>query len=625
MTADHERLQWWKAEEGDVNEYVLKYVYEVERTQSYLFERFYRLRCLYDPYFEFLSGYGDYYESRRGYAEVTENVIASNVDTVTAVIAAADIRPVFDTDDGDYTTQRKARHLEWYSEGIAKMLGLQELSTRAFKEAALVGTGLIKVTRDWVNDQPRAEIALADDIVVDEAECRRGRPMQMAHRVFVDRDELIAAFPSKKDEIIRAQGKTSRIGLDWSLWAGYRPMESNQVVVVESWRLGSKKDEDGKLNGRHTLVIDGCDLVDEEWPHDFFPFAVMRWADRTPGFYGVGGAERIAGHQRRLNKMNWQEDRIRDQYAMPTTYVNWSDKELAVKTRNQLGNIAVYRGQRPPVTVFPQAANVDQVERRRELKASGYEEFGVSQLAATARKPAGLESGAALREYRDSTTQRFATQEKAHERMYLDAVWLALNICKELGSKAPVIVKKTPSAPRKIEWSKVDMLETRHQLSAANTIGRTRAGRQQQVIEFAQAGIISQDEARRLMRHPDLARAMSIYTAAIENIEMEIEVMLDGERRFPEPYQNLQLGLWRVQMAYLLACNNNTPERIKENLRQWMNQASFVLNPPQAPVADPMAGELSAGEQVPQMPVAAPVEGAPQAALAPEAMNLVAG
>ncbi len=42
-------------------------------------------------------------------------------------------------------------------------------------------------------------------------------------------------------------------------------------------------------------------------------------------------------------------------------------------------------------------------------------------MTAQAAKPGGLDSGVALREYRDQTTQRFAIQEKAFETLKLDS------------------------------------------------------------------------------------------------------------------------------------------------------------------------------------------------------------
>jgi hypothetical protein len=622
--------RWFKRDKGDVHEAVLQHVAALERSQSHIFERFYRLDCLYDPY---RSQSGSHYDLPSSGADVSENLIASNVDTVTAIAAATEVRPRFVTDNAGWNEQRRAKRLGYYSEGIAKRFNVHQEATLAFKGAALKGTGLVKVWVDWDRfgdkRELRIEETLVDDIIVDEQECRYGRPRQLHQRVFVDRDELADAFPDHEERILNAQTRSAGgLDWDWHMWAGYRPFESHQIVVIESWFLPR-----GKRPGRHTISIDGATLLDEEWDRPFFPFARMVWSERRPGWYGIGGAERIAGHQRRLNKFNWQLDRMLDQHAMPTTYVHISDASLQVKTRNSLGNIAPYKTEKPQ-TVFPQAMSPDMLLRRGDLKESGYEEFGVSRLAASAKKPAGLESGAALREYRDATTQRFALQEKAFERLVLDIVWLAIDACKELGKDSPDVY--SVSRRKKLKWSEVNMDDVRLQLQAASNLPTTPAGRRQLVIELSQAGIVSQEEARRLLGPIDpldVESALSLYTAALDHADWQIEEVLDGAVLHPEPYMNLELSIWRFQQAYLKARVNGAPEETAERLRQWITQAAWMINPPAipqndnamvgpaAPMADPMAQDPALAGALP----AGPPQATPAAALAPEAMNLIAG
>ena len=595
---------WWTVDKGSVHTAVLPYVQAVEQAQFDLFNRFVKLAALYDPN-AYATG-GDTTREQAGV--VTENVIASNVDTVTAVVATADVRARFMTDDGDWSTQRTARHLEWYAEGLSALLEIDARCRAAFKDAAIKGTGLIKVYADEL-DQIRVERVMVDDIVVDERECSSGgAPRQMHQRLKIDREDLCAQFPDYEDEIRRSQTSTGR---DWSRWADYRPIESHEVVAVESWRLPV-----GKKPGRHTIAIDGCDLLDEEWTKPFFPFARMVWSERVAGWYGISGAERIAGHQRTLNKRNWHIDRQLDQGAVPTTYVRLADANLAVKTINRIGTIAVVKGDYPQ-TVIPPAVSSETYNNRTETKASAFEEFGVSRMAAQSVKPAGIDSGVAMREYRDQTTQRFALQEKAYERLKLDVIWLALDCCKDLGKSAPVILKRTKFGSRKIPWSKVDMSDVRVSIAAAATLSRTPAGRTQTVLEWAQAGVISQDEARRLMRHPDLEQAMSLYTAALESIEEDLEMIEDGETVMPEPFTNLKMAVWRGQMRYLDDRGKGAPEGVLEGVRQYVVQAAHMLNM-QAQPAQP--GAMPAGDAMGMAPE--PTGPAPQAALAPQAMQL---
>ena len=621
---------WWLADDGQVHAKLMSYIAEVERAQMATFDRFRKLAYLYDPYFTG-GGLADDDDKRPGL--VQENVIASNVDSIAGTIAATDVRARFMTDDGDWSTQRRARLLEHYAEGLSKLLGIDEACRRAFHDAALKGTGLVKVYVDSF-DEVRAERVMVDDVIVDEGDCRGGPPRQLAQRVFIAAESLAAAFPEHEEEIWRA---ASQVGPSQRYWAEYRPVEREQVVCVESWYLPiGKKGSKGYRAGRHVICIEGRDLLDEEWHKTHFPFARMVWTERPGSWYGIGGAERIVGHQRVLNKTNWQIDRQLDHGAVPTTYVRMADANLAVRSVNRAGTIVPIKGEMPQ-TVIPPAVSGETYKRREDIKSSSFEEFGQSRMAATSMKPAGIDSGVALREYRDQTTQRFAQQEKGFEQLKLDCVWLALDCCKDLGKAAPTVIRRSKWGPHKIDWAKVDMGETRVQIAAASNLSRTPAGRTQLVLELAQAGVVSQDEARRLMQHPDTERALSLYTAAIESLERGIEETLDGEITVPEPFENLKLGVWRYQQAYLKARNDGAPEEVLEGLRQWITQASWILSQAEAPMPAPGiegAGAATAApmgaESVPPDPLAAaaamgaPVGPAPVSAFSPQAMQLVA-
>jgi hypothetical protein len=574
-----------------------------------------------------------------------ENVVASNVDTLSAQIATVDVRSVFDTDDGDWSTQNRAKYLEYYVEGVGKLTNRSAKCRHSFKAGGAVkGTAIVKVWADAF-DRPRVEPVPPDDIVVDELETRYGEPKQLHHRTVVDRDELLAEYPAKKREIERAQGGAGQ----WQTWAGWRPIGRNEVVVIESWRLPiGTKGHARYRPGRTVKCIDGCTLLDEDYDEDDYPFEVWRWSRPTDGWYGIGVVERIAGIQLALNRRNLQMERKLDHGAFPTVWVHQADAGLATQqtsiVQNAYGTVGTYRGPRPPVTETPPSIAPDELQDAERLSAKASQVSGVSRMASQSVKPAGVETGAALREYRDQTTQRFAEQEKDFEAFVLGVDRRLVAVCKKLGDKAPVISRKTRFGTRSFKWSQVDMQEVRVQISAASTIGRTRAGRIQTVVEWAQAGIISQDEARRLMGHPDLEAALSLYTAAIESVEECIEEIRIGTAVMPEPFMNLKLAVWRAQQVYLKWAAIGAPEDRLEDLRSfivnaaWMasgggeqgaNDAMAAVGPDQSmptgapgqpgqlpPPAPPLApGALPQGGP-------APVGPPPQAAFAPQAMRL---
>jgi hypothetical protein len=616
---------WWRSPRGQAHDAVFETVRRIEQENGDLFDRFVKLEALYDPNGPDAADAGERLD------HVTENAIASGVDTVSAVISTTDVRSRVMTDGADWGQRRTARHLEWYAEQLGAELEILARARSACKESSKKGNGVVK--RWVVFDEIRVEHVLIENIVVDDNECRAGRkPRQLHQWDWIDADELAAMFPGN-DEAIEA-ARTSR---RWHSADRGSQYGANMVAVLFSWRLPvGKKGTKNYVAGRYTACVDGRTLTDKKYEKDHFPFDMMVWSERVKSFYGIGGAERIAGIQRALNRRNWQIERANDQLALPTTYVRQADANLLVKS-SRVGAMAVCRGEYPK-TVTPVAVSGETYQSRIDLRESALNEFGVTSMQTHGTKPAGLDSGAALREFKDQTTQRFAPQERSFEDLVLDITWGVLDLCKDLGQKAPTVMRHSRFGARRIRWADVDMRDMKIQLQAASNLNRTPAGRMQTVVEYAQAGIITQDEARRLLEHPDLEGALSLYTAALEAIENDLDEIADGANVMPEPFSNLAMTVWRGQQEYLKWSVEGAPEDRLEALRQYVVQAAWMeqlRNAPQASNANmpAMGAELGAVPGAPpagaEMPIPAggitPPTSAPVAAFSDQAMQLRAG
>jgi hypothetical protein len=164
------------------------------------------------------------------------------------------------------------------------------------------------------------------------------------------------------------------------------------------------------------------------------------------------------------------------------------------------------------------------------------------------------------------------------------------------------------------------MGDVEFQIAAASTLSRSPAGRMQTALEWAQAGVITTDEWRKLIDHPDLDRVLSLYTEGMETIEFDIQAIEEGEYVSPEPFGNLALMVRMAQMAYLRDRKiKDCPEDVLEGLRQYAVMAADLLTRAQTPANDQAAAGLPGGTP----PGIAP-PGQPTSALAPEAA-LMAG
>lgn len=625
---------WHLADKGEVHGPVFAFVNRVEIEQADVYDRLLSLESLYDKHSPDGNLFDDPRAAQQLLNDMAENVIARNVDTTYAAVATAEIRARFLTDGADWSTQRRAAKLEYYAEGLAKRLDIHRKCRLAFKESAKKGAGLVKVYADRWDDIAVEHIAL-EDVVVPDADNRSGAPPLQLHHVMrnYDKARLRAEFPDAADEIDGSLPgslpMTAVRGTD--AMASGRP--GSKIAVIESWILpigkrpksGDKSSKGARyVPGRHTITIANKTLLDEPYHKPYYPIAVISWSERKGSFYPISGAERIAGIQRALNRRNWTIERMLQRNAFLTTYVRPSDFGVASKT-TEFGEIVPIKGDFPQHQV-PPAVHPELYKSREDLKQSAAYEFGQSDFSLQSRIPAGLETGAAVREARESITQRFAPQEADFERLFLDAVWLALDACKELGKDAPTIIETRWQKP--IRWRDVDMGQVRVQIEAASTLPRTAAGREQTILEWAQAGVISTDTFRRLINHPDLESEMSLYTASIDVIDLQIETILDGGYATPEPYDNLKMIEWRGTGRYDAARIAGAPEEILEALRDYISTAAYLAASPQndnaAAGAQPGMPGPQPGMVPPGIGEMGPPSGRPQAALAPEAMNLQA-
>lgn len=557
--------RWSDADKSEAYRLICDAAGTIQGEQAAIYELFVKLACFYDP--------SKWSQWGMPVKHPSFNLISTSVDAVFANIVNVPIRTRIIPDNAEWSEQRQARQLQRYVDQLGDTLNVHQSARRGVFSAALKGCGIVKVAPDiW--DRIRVENIEPDDILVDNRKVRNCQTRELIQRVYFDAEELKAKFPKHADAIDAAKGTTDRIRY-------YGDASDDEVQAYEAWVLPfGKKDSKGYKPGRHVLCVDGADLIDEPYEKEHFPFARFVWSEGNgDNWYGIGGAERIVPHQSRLSRMDYFSGIQLQKNANPVTYINAADfSQIKRVSVQKTGQYVPITGS-PPVTIAHQAISGEQLQYRQRIIQEAQDEFGVSRMMTAGIIPGGLESGIAVREARQTATGRFAIQEADFETFCLDISFLVLEACKDLGDKAPEVKHvSTKGAKNKLVWSKVKMDVVRSQMSAASSIARTAAGRTQFAIDLAQAGVVSQDEARRLMDSPDIGRSLSLYTAALESVERQIEEILDGSIIMPTPYSALKMGVWRFTAAIQLAENDGAPEDAIERLRTWITTAIWQLD-----------------------------------------------
>lgn len=567
---DHKN--WTDAEKGKVYEKTSADCLRIENKQSALFRKFRQMVALHNP--RSFDSYGPY---RKRTMIPSFNLVALNVDSVHSSLASQPVRTRIITEGAEWSIQRQARQLQRYSDSLYKRLSVQKHAKRVVWTSALKGLGIAKVSANAAHEI-KVQSVQPDDIFVDDDEVDGCETKRLHHRYYIDAHDLIADYPKHSEEILKARGNRflSR------RYEGKKKLSENQVVVVESWALpcGSKKHKKSYRPGRHTVCIDGADLLDETYEKKHYPIAVFRWSEGDgSSFYGHGGAERVAHHQSKLAKLDFCNDRQIENNARPVTYTTLANIGLLGQRKiAATGQYIPTTDGKAPQTVTGPSVSGDQLSYRSQVKEEGFEAFGNSRQLIDGSVPNQLESGVAVREARQTATGKWALQEQDFEQLCMDIMWLVFDTCRDLGKNAPEVMHTTfKRSKKKLRWAAVDMELVRDQIAAASPIAQTPAARQSMATELLQAGAIGLDESRRLINNPDIGRTSSIWTAAIESVERQIEEILDGEIIMPTSHTPFKLAIWRFTQAILAAENDGAPEDAIERLRNYNRFAIDLL------------------------------------------------
>ena len=551
--------------------------------------------------------------------DVTLNIVHSMCTTVTSKIAKNRPKVTFLTSGGDWSLKRKAKLLDKFVNGQFYATDIYTTAPKVFLDATVFGTGVMKIYQD--GERIVAERVFPNEVISDDAESFYGNPRQMFQRKIVSREVLLAAYPDFEKDILNAsKAETGNSG---------ESVTSNQVECVEAWHLASKK---GSPDGRHCICLDNVTLLDEAYDKDFFPFVFIRWTENLLGFWGQGLAEQLLGVQVEINKLL---NRIQEQMhlATPKVFIETGSKISKAHINNEVWGVIEYTGTKPDFHV-PRTATGEVFSHLDRLFGRAYEVAGISEMAAQAKKPAGLDSGVAIREFSDIHSERFMLVAQAYENLFLTAARQMIDVARDIDEQGNTyeVISHGDKYIERIKWKDISLEEDQYvmQIYPTALLSTTPAAKLQTIQEMAQTGLLNPTEARALLDYPDLEAVNQLATAFIDDVDLLIEEMIEkGRYHPPETFSNLEFAIQRVQSAYLRAKIDKVPEERLELLRRYMDDAIRVLQTQQmAQVATQQAmmpeGAPAPGGGAPAMgapPAApAPMEAPPEAGLEPGAM-----
>lgn len=601
---------WWKTKDANLSSNIFSLVNYLDKQQSQVHLNNLRHYRLYSNTNMLGMGNMSFSKNTPGVQNrVRLNVVKSIIDTLVGKIGKSVAKPSFVTSGGDYSQQQRAKKLTKFVSGI--FYGnefAQKVAPAVLLDALIFGTGAAKIYEE--NREIKIERVLTDEVIIDLAESCYGTPRQIFQKKYMHREVLSDMFPESRRDIANAQSSDAD-ERDLAYFSARQRSIGDQVKVYEAWHLPSGKDA---KDGKHAIVVSNKTLFVEPWEFDQFPFAFVRWSKPVIGFWGVGLPEELEGIQVEINKLLKTIQLIMHLFV-PKVIMDSSSKIVKSHINNEIGSILEYAGVKPDLWV-PNAVPQQMFEHLDRLYARAYEIAGMSQLSAQSTKPAGLNSGAALREYHDIETERFIMAGKEFENFVMDTAKFSVSLARTMYERDDDSVDLEVKTPDRkfidsIKWSEVDLKDDEFitQVFPTSMLPSTPEGRFQKVVEMIQAGMIPPDEGMKLLDFPDLESFQGLQLAAVEDMDMVIEQIIDrGVYVGPEPYQNLQMGIQKMQSAYLRAKMNSVSEERLELIRRWIAEADAMMQQAlAASLPAPTPGMLAPGPEAPANPQATPV------------------
>lgn len=524
------------------------------------------------------------------------NLVQSCADTLLNKVTKNAPRVTFLTDGGDWDKQQEAKKREKFVYGQFHKSEVYKKTPVAALHALVQGDGFVKIYRQ--GKELKVDPVLPMSVVVDEKECLYGPPRTWFELRVMDKDTLIDLYPEKADKIRKMQTVVMPFYVAGTL-------QRNLIQVVEYWKLSAVKDKPGV----HAILAgDEFLLEPEDWKKNRPPFRRIGFVKNLVGYYHKGVAEIITPIQLETNRtLKRISDALR-LVASPKVLYEYGSKIVQAHINNDVGAMIGYAGT-PPQFVMPQAVGVELFNHLAWCIQQAYQEVGISQLSANSQKPEGLDSGKALREYRDIETERFAAFERSWESFHVDIAEDSLEVAKEIADEygTYAILAPDPKGCELIDFKSIGTDNDNFiiQPYPVSQLPKDPEGRLAYVSELMTAQLLSPEEGMSLLDFPDTEKVTSLKTSEFEDILATIDYMLTKDKFLPpEPFQNLEYGIQLMKKAYLKYKNRGCPDKKLDLLIKWINDALVMLQPPVDPqmTADEM---VPAQEQLPpeEMPM----------------------
>lgn len=602
-TEAHPRSYWWLAEQDSCHAEVFASVEHLRQQQEYRkaayvhYLRLYSNRLARD-----LTGQ-DFASAMDGGDKIRLNIVKSAIDTSVAMISTSLARPMYLSVGGNYFTRKRAERQGQWTLGAFLKLKHYILSLDIFRDGAIFGTSYERPYN--YEGHLCTERLLSDEVLIDDGDARTGLPIQGFIVKQVDRHWFAEFWPDDREDILAADCLENPVTMREGL--------TDPCTVVTAYKPDTYP---GAGDGRQCVAVSGKTLYDGPYVGVDFPWAAWRWNTSPVGYHGMGAAEELAPIQ---IEINYLAQKIQKLMNLATSNV-WVEKGSGIgKMTSQDWAVREYRG-KAPVFQNVQSISGEYFSQLDRLYARGYELMGISQLASTGVKPAGLDSGEAIRTFHDIGQKRFQHTGQRWDQHHLDTAELYLEQARQMAEEGhnPVMLYPGSRSVEELDFKSAQLDKDKYvvRLHPAALLPEDPAGKIEMLGRLAQAYPDMAPHLTAMMAGvPDLEYAVKMIRAPMEIAEKQVDLILEkGQVEQPHPMMDLGLARMVAQRALLNSWVEGIPEERQEALRRYIGlidrqQVMQQATTPPAMPPTPPAGLMGAPTPPPAM--LAPPAGTP--------------
>ena len=549
------------------------------------------------------------------------NLTKQAVSTLVARIGSTKPRPRCLTTGADYATRQRSKQLQKFLDVLYQTERVHEVGPRVFRDAALFGTGVVKVYGDCMAGRVKVERVFPAELLIDQLDAVDGCPSIFVRVKFMTRARLTAMAHeyTRADQLKKVPSvPPSEMPSSYQITeSGAVETMSSQADLVRVFELVkvAHVGEDGKLvPGRRVMAAGPVLICHEEYEAEESPFLWFHWCPPLRGFWGDSAAQEIRGPEREVNRLLQKVQRSMQLAGQPWVVAEEGSITTPKLTDEPALLVMHKAGTAEPKIQVHQPVHPDLVNQAFALKRESFAALGLTELQVSGTKPAGIESGRGLEQLGEEHSLRFRDVSQAYEqfiatdlaaRMITTARELDEEMREEMGHGYEVRGRFGKEAA-KVKWSDAAIAPEDFTVTCwpASILPQTPAARAEEIQRLVDTRMISAEEGQRLFDIPDLEAEVSIIKADCELLDWQIcEILERGQMVAPSEEQNLTYALKRGTLALLEATRHGAPLERRDKLRDFLSECEALLQEAASQNADMSA--QGAAMPMPTSPAAA--------------------